>query len=98
MKTRVNKKKIPLILFDQIIVSGSNFLLSIFILRFLGAEVFGVFTFLWLFILFFNSIQMSLIISPMMTNIAKYDQNQKNNFISGIFLQQIIFCIFASIL
>ena len=98
METHVNKKKIPLILFDQIIVSGSNFLLSIFILRFLGAEVFGVFTFLWLFILFFNSIQMSLIISPMMTNLAKYDQNKKNNFISGIFLQQIIFCLFISIL
>jgi len=98
METHVNKKKIPLILFDQIIVSGSNFLLSIFILRFLGAEVFGVFTFLWLFILFFNSIQMSLIISPMMTNLAKYDQNKKNNFISGIFLQQIIFCLFTSIL
>lgn len=98
METHVKKKKIPLVLFDQIIVSGSNFLLSIFILRFLGAEVFGVFTFLWLFILFFNSIQMSLIISPMMTNLVKYDQNQKNNFISGIFLQQIIFCLLASIL
>jgi O-antigen/teichoic acid export membrane protein len=97
METHV-KKKIPLVLFDQIIVSGSNFLLSIFILRFLGAEIFGVFTFLWLFILFFNSIQMSLIISPMMTNLVKYDQNQKNNFISGIFLQQIIFCLFTSLL
>ena len=98
METHINKKKIRLILFDQIIVSGSNFLLSIFILRFLGAEVFGIFTFLWLFILFFNSIQMSLIISPMMTNFAKYDQNQKNNFISGIFLQQIFFCLFTGIL
>ena len=34
-----------LTLFDQIIVSGSNFLSSILILRYLGIEEFGIFQF-----------------------------------------------------
>jgi len=82
------------ILFDQAIVSGSNFLLSIFILRFLGTEIFGIFSFLWLFILFLNSIQMSLIISPMMSNFPKQNYKNRNKYLSGIFLYQILFCLF----
>ena len=47
---KINKKILNL--FDQIVVSGSNFLISILILRYLGIEEFGVFSFFWLIILF----------------------------------------------
>ena len=91
-KKMLKNKVILITLVDQALVSGSNFFLSIFILRFFGAEVFGIFSFLWLFILFFNSVQLSLIISPMMSNFSKQDKENKDLFIGSLFSHQIIFC------
>ncbi|MGD8663730.1 MAG: hypothetical protein PVH37_27635, partial [Desulfobacterales bacterium] len=54
-------------LLDQAMVSGVNFLTGIILVRFLGLEEFGRFTLTWLIILFFNSIQFSAVISPMMS-------------------------------
>ena len=44
------------IFIDQIVVSAGNFLLSIIILRFLGLEAFGIFSFYWLFLLLINGL------------------------------------------
>lgn len=82
-----------LVFFDQLIVSGGNFLLSIIILRFLGTEAFGIFSFLWLFIFFFNSVQLSLIISPIMTNFPKINEHRVSNYLGGVFLQQLVLSI-----
>ena len=78
-------------LVDQAIISLSNFLLSILILRFLGIEIFGVFSFFWIFVQFMNSVQLSYIISPMLTNAPKQKNSNINYFYGGIFLQQLIF-------
>lgn len=88
---KINKK--ILTLFDQIIVSGSNFLISILILRYLGIEEFGVFSFFWLIILFIGSIQQSLIISPLFSNSPKYKLSNLNLFYGNIFIQQITLII-----
>ena len=60
-----------LIFLDQVVVSTGNFLISIIILRFLGLEVFGIFSFYWLFLLLIYGLQISYIISPMLTNAPK---------------------------
>ena len=90
---KINKK--ILTLFDQIVVSGSNFLISILILRYLGIEEFGVFSFFWLIILFIGSIQQSLIISPLFSNVPKYKLSNLNLFYGNVFIQQIILIIFT---
>mgnify|MGYP006078985505 CR=1 FL=1 len=76
---------------DQAIVSSGNFIVTIIILRFLGIEIFGLFSFLWLFLLLINAVQISYIISPMLTNAPKQSTSNINFFYGGIFNQQLIF-------
>lgn len=58
------KSKKLLVFFDQAIVSGSNFLLSVLLARNLEIKIFGEFSLLWLVLLFFLGIQNAAIISP----------------------------------
>ena len=78
-------------LVDQVIVSLCNFLVSIIIIRLLGVEIFGQFSFLWLFLLLINSTQLSYIISPMLTNAPKQSRSNINFYYGGVFCQQLIF-------
>ena len=87
------KKKLNLIFFEQLITSSTSFISTILIINFIGLHSFGVFTFYWIFYLLINSIQNSLIISPMMTNIAFYKDNEKMLFVGSVLLQQIIFLL-----
>ena len=78
-----------LILFDQLIVSFSNFILSVILIKLAGLVFFGKFTLLWILILFLNSLQLSLIISPLMSNYSKQNKVSKNHYLGGVFIQQI---------
>ena len=80
-----------LVFVNQAIVSSGNFIVTIIILRFLGIEIFGLFSFLWLFLLLINAIQISYIISPMLTNAPKRSASSINSFYGGVFNQQLIF-------
>ena len=82
-----------LIFLDQVVVSTGNFLISIIILRFLGLEVFGIFSFYWLFLLLIYGLQISYIISPMLTNAPKQQDSTINYFYGGVFFQQLIFTL-----
>ena len=52
---------------DQAIASGVTFLTGLLIARLVGPEQFGVFGLLMMVVLFFNSIQYALIVSPMLS-------------------------------
>ena len=80
-----------LVFVNQAIVSSGNFIVTIIILRFLGIEIFGLFSFLWLFLYLINAIQISYIISPMLTNAPKRSASSINSFYGGVFNQQLIF-------
>ena len=69
---RINSRAI--ILIDQLVLSGSNFIINIILARFLGIESFGVFSLLWITMLFFLSVQQAAIIAPM------YSIEGQNNF------------------
>ena len=84
------------IFIDQMVVSAGNFLLSIIILRFLGLEAFGIFSFYWLFLLLINGLQTSYIISPMLTNAPKQNHSTVNYFYGGVLIQQLIFTLLIS--
>lgn len=58
-------------LLDQAIVSGSNFLSALFVVRLIGIYDFGIFSTYWIFLLFVNTAFVSLIVSPMMLLIPK---------------------------
>lgn len=55
-----------LILLDHIIVSGSRFLLSVLVARFLGLDDFGVYALIWTIVTLASAMQIPISITPMM--------------------------------
>lgn len=81
---------------DQTIVSGSNFLTGIMIARLLGIKEFGIFTMIWIGVLFVNSIQMAMITSPMMTVGPKQNCTDNPVYYGAVFFHQTVFAILSS--
>ena len=90
MKKNINK---ILIFLDQSIVSLGNFLITILLLKFLGLNQFGIFSFFWIFLLLIQSLQLAYIISPMLSNSPFQNDSNIKYFYGGIFLQQILLCL-----
>jgi O-antigen/teichoic acid export membrane protein len=81
---------------DQILVSGSNFVTGIILVRGLGLEEFGRFTVAYAILLLANSIQLSFISSPMITVGSLCSTAAKRrNFLRGMLGVQLIFCAIA---
>ena len=83
---------------DQILVSASNFLTGIILVRGLGLEVFGKFTIAYVILLLANSIQLSFISSPMITlgSLCTTD-DERRMFVRGVYGVQVIFCTIATL-
>lgn len=78
-------KQVKWSLLDQAMVSGTNFLLGIILVRLLGIEQYGVFVLIWMVVQFFASIQNALIISPMLTIAPKYSGNGQKTYLTSTF-------------
>lgn len=63
-------------LLDQALVGGVNFLTFALLARALGVREFGVFALAWSAVLLAGNLQMSLIVSPMMSIGPKQDSQQ----------------------
>jgi O-antigen/teichoic acid export membrane protein len=83
---------------DQAMVSGVNFLTGILLARFLGLEEFGVFTLVWMVVLFVNGMQIAVIISPMMSLAPRESELEVSTYLGAVLAQQIVFCVFSSLL
>jgi len=83
-----NKDQI-IILIDQALVSGSNFIFGILLARFMGLENYGLFVMGWLLVLFVSSIHLAYIIKPLYTLYPK--QKNKNHYLANLTAIQIIF-------
>lgn len=90
MLSKIKNKK-SLIFLDQILVSGSNFILGIILARFLGVEGYGQFALLWLIVLFFSSLQLAYIISPMLTLGSKKSSFVLDRYLSTMIYLQLLF-------
>lgn len=66
------QNKTHLGILDQMVVSGGNFMTGLLLARWLGLEQFGVFTLLWMIVLFALSLNMAIITKPLLTLIAKH--------------------------
>jgi len=85
-------------LLDQAIVSGSNFLTGIILVRGLGLVEFGRFTVAYAVLLLANSIQLSFISSPMITLGALCPTPpEQRRFVRGMFGVQLVFCALVSV-
>mgnify|MGYP003674218489 CR=1 FL=1 len=66
------KNKKLLVFIDQGLVSGSNFLLAIYLARMLSIDAFGIYALLWMIALFFLSVQQAALTTPMYSLEPKY--------------------------
>jgi len=83
---------------DQILVSASNFLTGIILVRGLGLEAFGEFTIAYVILLLANSIQLSFISSPMITlGSLCTTEDDRRTFVRGVYGVQLVFCTIATL-
>lgn len=73
---------------DQAIVSGSNFLLGIILVRLLGLEQYGVFMVGWMAVLFLLSLHQSFFTKPMLTFSAEAEGEELQKYLSNLWIIQ----------
>ena len=83
--------QINIVLFDQALISASNFVTGILLARGLGLAGFGEYSLAWLVVLFVQRTQHAAINAPMMSIGPKQNDTDKSAYYGGIFFQQAIF-------
>ena len=84
---------------DQAVVSGSNFLTGILLVRGLGLHGFGQFTIAYTILLFANSLQVSFVSAPMVTLAPGLAEPwSKLEYLRGMMGMQTLFCAGLSVL
>jgi O-antigen/teichoic acid export membrane protein len=77
---------------DQALVSAMNFLTSAVLARMLGVHEFGVFSVFYIILQYLNSIQLALIVSPMMTLAPLItEKSERATFLKGLGGYQYLF-------
>ncbi len=77
----------------QATTSGARFFLGLILARELGPEAFGLYTMLWLAVLFLNSIHTSFITQPLMSIGSQKNNIANNRYIKLTVLHQLIFLL-----
>jgi len=80
-------------LLDQAMVSGTNFLAGILLVRYLGIEQYGQFVLAWMMVQFFLSIQNALVVSPMFSVAPKTAVDERPQYYSATFMLQVILAV-----
>jgi len=94
---RFTRRRSAQTILDQLLVSGSNFVTGIILVRGLGLVDFGKFTVAYVLLLLANSIQLSFISSPMITlGSLCPSASERTHFVRGVFGVQLIFCAIAA--
>lgn len=68
-------------LFDQALVSGSNFLVAILLTRLAGLEIYGSFALAWMGLLLMSSIHQAFVLIPMMSLAPKKKEYERTQYI-----------------
>lgn len=80
-----------LVLADQAIVSGGNFMLGLVLIRLLGLEQYGLFAMLWMGVFFALSLQQAFITKPLMTLAIGQDKATQHNYFHALWNIQYVF-------
>lgn len=86
----------PAALFDQGLVSGANFLTSVLLARSFGIREYGVFALTWIAVLFVNSLQYALVVTPMMSVGPKQKQQDRGSYYGAVLVQELVFAFIAA--
>ncbi|MGE7470190.1 lipopolysaccharide biosynthesis protein [Bosea sp. NPDC003192] len=98
MRGRLRAMRDPALSFgDQALSSACNFLTTILLARALGLEAFGLYTMVWLALYFAMSLQLGLIVSPMMSIGTKEQGTEAEAYYTVVFLHQAGFVVVATI-
>ena len=81
-----------MVIMDQLVCSGSSFLTTILLARYLGITAFGIYSSIILLLYLYLSISNSLIVAPFQVLLA-HQPNQKN-YISSLLLWQVVVSLF----
>lgn len=96
-EANLGRRKTKLVLLDQAIVSGANFVIGLVLARILGPAGYGQFVLTYNIILFIAGIQAALIIAPMMVNSGMLPADQRSPYLRTVTLQQTLFCLVLAI-
>jgi O-antigen/teichoic acid export membrane protein len=80
---------------DQAVVSATNFLTAVMLLRFMGLREFGIFTLAWMSVLFVNNLQNALVIAPMMSIAPKQEEKDRPCYFGAVVLQELVLVSFC---
>ncbi len=83
---------------DQAVVSATNFLSNLMLIRFMGLREFGVFALAWMSVLFVNSLQTALIIAPMMSIGSKQEEKDRPAYFGAVVFQELVLVSFCFVL
>ncbi len=83
-----NQEKL-LVLTDQALVSGVNFVIGIILARYLGLANYGLFALAWMAVLFASSLHQAFIISPLYSIYPK--QEDKKQYLASLMGVQVLF-------
>ena len=91
-----------LVFIDQALVSGSNFLLGVLLVRSIGLENYGVFALLWMGVLFALGINQAFITKPVLSIAPKMDECNQEKYLTGLhsiqFLVSVLFLILGIVI
>ena len=83
---------------DQVMVSGANFLMNVLLLKALGLAEFGIFALGWLVAMVAMSIQLGLVVCPMMSIGPKLPEDQGTAYYTAALMQIGAFTMLAFVL
>jgi O-antigen/teichoic acid export membrane protein len=75
---------------DQSVVSATNFLTNVMLARFMGLREFGIFVLAWMSVLFVNSLQTALIVTPMMSIGPKQEEKDRPSYFGAVVFQEFV--------
>jgi O-antigen/teichoic acid export membrane protein len=93
---KIGGGRTPAALFDQGLVSAANFLTNILLARAFGVRDYGVFALAWIAVLFANSLQYALIVTPMMSVGPKQEPAERPSYYGSVLVHQIAFALLAA--
>ena len=78
-------------LLDQALVSGANFGMGVMLARYLGIEAFGAYVIAQTYLLYANTFQSALVVSPMMTSVpAEPNEFAQHRLLRGFFAYMVL--------
>lgn len=81
---------------DQAFVSGMNFATGLVLARFLGLTGYGEYVLVYGVILFFSTVQVSLIVSPMMVKGPAVEESDRRKYFSAVAVSQFLFSVVSA--